>query len=94
MYKYPIEGMPISEPDKLPEPDEILLGYQVVNPEMHNKCLVAPKPEKMSFIGWLAVGITALLCWPLMCVPCCCAFSYPVYQKPVYGYNSIDVIYL
>lgn len=94
LYREPIEGMPISEPDRIPKPDEVLLGYEVVNPEMYNKCLVSPKPSKMSFIGWLSVGLTFLIFWPLSCVPCFCAFSYPVYQKPVYGYESTKITYL
>lgn len=85
LHDHPIAGIPIVEPDLVPQPGEVLLGYEVVDPAQGDALFVQPQPKRMNKMGWIAVVLGALCFWPAMCVPCCLSCSYSKYQRPVYG---------
>lgn len=81
LYAAPIDNIEIIEPIAPPNEMDVLLGYEIVT---YDGCLVKPRPMKMSITAWLLSGTLAILCFPLMCIPCCLKSSYNVYQRPVY----------
>lgn len=84
LFDEPIIGIPMFEPISPIKPGDVLLGYRVI--EKKPGVFRNPSPADMTVGGWLSVGILAILCWPLSCLPCCMTCSYPdTYQVPVYG---------
>ena len=83
LYPEPVPGIPIVEPETIPRPDDVLVGYEVVRPHKLG-FLTKPKPKRMNIVGWVAVAAATVLFFPVMCVPCCMSFSYSDYQRPVY----------
>ncbi|KAK9852571.1 hypothetical protein WJX84_009647 [Apatococcus fuscideae] len=76
----PIPGMATRGPLKSPGPGDVLLGYEVSQPE--TGCC---KTEGLSALGWIAVILLFFIFFPVMCVPCCMPECYEQYQRPVYG---------
>ena len=85
LYPEPIAGILIIGPKKLPEPGEVVIGYELLDHNPEKKLFVKPHPRHMNTVGWAAVIITAICFWPVSCVPCCMSFSYSRCQRPVYG---------
>ena len=83
LYPEPVQGIPIVEPETIPHPNDILVGYEVVRPHKLG-FLTKPKPKRMNIVGWVAVAAATVLFFPVMCVPCCMSCSYSEYQRPVY----------
>ena len=83
IYAEAVPGIPIFEPEEIPLPGEVVVGYRII--ESNDKFLVKPKPSKMNTTGWVSVVVCAICCWPVSCVPCCLGCSYSRYQVPVYG---------
>lgn len=93
VHKEPIPGIKIVEPDEVPASDEVIIGYKLVPARPAACCVekfvVKPKPTKMNLVGWLGVIVTAVIFWPVSCVPCCLKCSYDEYwQVPVYSKPS------
>lgn len=83
IYTEAVPGIPIFEPEEVPLPDEVVVGYRIV--ESSDNLLVKPRPSKMNMTGWISVVVCAICFWPVSCVPCCLSCSYSRYQVPVYG---------
>lgn len=83
LHPEPIRGIPIIEPERPIYPGQVLLGYELLNEQ--DEIVVTPKPSRMNFGGWFMTGLLGFLFFPIMCLPCFCANSYDVCQRPVYG---------
>ena len=83
LYPEPVPGIPIVEPETVPHPNDILVGYEIVRPRKLG-FLTKPRPKRMNIVGWAAVAAATVLFFPVMCVPCCISCSYSEYQRPVY----------
>lgn len=83
LYPEPVPGIPIVEPETIPHPNDVLVGYEVVRPHKLG-FLTKPRPKRMNIVGWVAVAAATVLFFPVMCVPCCLSCSYSEYQRPVY----------
>lgn len=82
LYDNPIPNIPIIEPDNIPEPGDIFLGYEV----LYDKSIFAkPRCKYMKTRGWISVILLFLCFCPATCVPCCMSCSYDICQRPVYG---------
>lgn len=90
LHQKPIEGVPMIEPANPPHPDEVLLGYEVINE--HKKFLRKPDPKHMNKVGWFSVIVCAIIFWPVSCIPCCLGCSYSMVQRPVYGHKKEDLL--
>lgn len=83
LHKQPVVGLEIREPETVPEPGDVLLGYRVIS--MPKSTFTKPEPKKLGATGWISVALLAIIFWPVSCVPCCISACYPSYQLPVYG---------
>lgn len=82
----PFKDVPIISADE--QPSSRVRGYRLVSAPKGFFC--QPEPRRIGCHGWLAIAGLALLCWPLMCLPCCMSCSYPAaYQVPVYEYDEV-----
>jgi hypothetical protein len=59
----------------IPLPGQRLIGYMIY--EKPNTCVVAPKPDRLSNLGWACVMV-------LGCIPCCISSFYEGFQIAVY----------
>jgi hypothetical protein len=91
IYSEPVVGIPIGEPIRIPNVDEIIIGYEIVN--LGDGFLTSPQPEKMNYRGWCSVFVLLFVFWPCSCLPCVLSCSYDAYQRPVYGYIVDKVKY-
>jgi hypothetical protein len=89
LYPEPIKGVPIVEPETIPEPGQVIIGYELVPPLPPPKGLKQlfhkPEPRRMNTAGVLGVLALLLCFWPCAAVPCFTACSYDQCQRPVYG---------
>ena len=86
LHTHAIPGIPILEPERIPLPGEILIGYELV--DKSDKLFVDPEPGKMNGCGWISVILSVIFFWPASCVPCFMSCSYSKYQRPVYEYKK------
>lgn len=87
VYPHPIEGVTVVPPVRPPLPREVLIGYELLDGPEPCCCgpCVKPAPGKLSKVAWLAVIVSAIIFWPVSCVPCCLKPAYQATQRPVYG---------
>jgi len=45
---------------------------------------MAPAPNRMNPMGWMLVGIMAVMAFPICWLPCVMPCSYTAYERPVY----------
>merc|ERR1711959_440528 len=76
----PFPGLKINKPDRLPQQGEVVIRYEVREPEAG--CC---KCSDLTQSGLIAVVALVLICWPLSCIPCCMKRCHEGYQVPVYG---------
>ncbi|KAK9841324.1 hypothetical protein WJX74_003926 [Apatococcus lobatus] len=76
----PTVGMPTRGPARAPAPGDVLLGYEICQPE--SGCC---KCDGLSSVGMLSVILLLFFFFPLACLPCCMPECYEPYQRPVYG---------
>ena len=86
IYAEAVPGIPIFEPEQVPLPGEVVVGYKII--EVKDNLFVRPRPSKMNMTGWISVVVCAICFWPVSCIPCCLSCSYSRYQVPVYGDGS------
>ena len=81
IHKTPVPGIPIIC-SSIPRPDDIIIGYRVVEPSKDLLC--KPEPSRINGRGWASIIVLALVFWPASCIPCFTSCSYSPYQEPVY----------
>ncbi|GJP43181.1 hypothetical protein CLOM_g2680 [Closterium sp. NIES-68] len=64
-----------------PSADQVILGYETCRPP--TGCF---ETQTLSPLGWLAVVIALVTCWPFACVPCFIPQFHERCQRPVFGY--------
>lgn len=74
----PIPGLPVRGPTVTPAPGNVIIGYQVVQPQESCSC-------DLKIEGWLVVLILLLVFPCVACIPCCMPDCFQSYQVPVYG---------
>lgn len=63
-------------------PDAEIIGWVI-----HHKpkgMLTTPRPENLSFQGWIQVFCCVLIAWPCSCIPCCFSCNYETFQCPIF----------
>ncbi len=76
LYINPLKDIPIVSSELKPEPDDIILGYELLYND--DSFFTKPRMKYMKFRGWFASIF-------LLCIPCCMSWSYDICQRPVYG---------
>ena len=85
----PVKGVPIIEPKVLPEPGQVIIGYELIETKPRLSKFHKPNPRRMNKAGWLSLLALAICCWPCAAVPCFLSCSYDMCQRPVYGKKEV-----
>lgn len=76
----PVPGIPIRAPRIVPQPGQVIVAYEVVEPEVG--CCQC---STLNAGGVIAIIILILLFWPLAFLPCVMQDCHDKSQCPVYG---------
>jgi hypothetical protein len=91
LHADPVPGIRVVSPEVAPDPNGVLLGYEVIRNQHDGACCGgtfhgSPRPSRMNGRGWIAALVGAITCLPLACVPCFASCSYDaMVQRPVYA---------
>ncbi|KAK9841717.1 hypothetical protein WJX74_010748 [Apatococcus lobatus] len=83
VHAQPIPGMPLRGPGRAPAPGDLLLGYEVCQPE--TGCCQC---NGLSSTGVVAIILLLFIFWPVAFIPCLMPECYEAYQRPVYGHQA------
>ncbi|KAK9852569.1 hypothetical protein WJX84_003908 [Apatococcus fuscideae] len=79
----PTPGIPTRGPERAPAPSDVLLGYEMCQPQ--TGCCEC---NGLSMTGMLAVILLLFIFWPAAFIPCLMPECFEPYQRPVYGPRS------
>ena len=78
----PYPNLPIITSESSSTINRRIIGFKKVQVKKNIFC--KPQPRYLSTCGFITIGILAIICWPLSCVPCCLSTFYTDYQIPIY----------
>jgi hypothetical protein len=81
LHPAPVPGVQMFPPSPAPEPGQVLLGYEMIEPKA-GCCQCAG----LSFVGWMSVLLLVIFFWPLAWVPCVMQSCFEPCQRPVFGW--------